>query len=482
MPEERPPETKKESRARSTRTILLLATPIAIVLLLLGAYILYRSSLARQVEARLAALRAAGLPATCAELDEWHARPPEGQNAAELYEQATKLLVARSALSTRERTPGKGIITTVFPDGDDETDSLTTSLPLGYTYGVPERDETLSPDILSAAQAYLATSQEPLRLIHEAARRPACRWQVDYSKGIEPRAPAPWARFCHLLCLEATIASRDGDGSRAIDAFESLTALGDDVASAPFVFRTGWRLTEIGVRSLEDTVSHLVLPDESLSRSIEILRNAESKISFGRSLMGERCFAVWLYEQPLDKATRDYLGYGVGYWHVGARYYIWSGGREHDLLLTLETFERLFALEAVPLPQRLDRLDDIKRWFSSQVGPARRKYVKNYVFSPVAVPHLFGNIEEEASIVARLRAARTALAVERFRLATRRLPSALAEIAPRYLPELPLDPFDGRPLRYKILEKGFALYSIGANKLDDGGVSGTDEITFTVDR
>ena len=52
------------------------------------------------------------------------------------------------------------------------------------------------------------------------------------------------------------------------------------------------------------------------------------------------------------------------------------------------------------------------------------------------------------------------------------LPDKLEALIPRYLPELPMDPFDGKPLRYDKAK----IWSVGANLKDDGGdgVSGKD--------
>ena len=53
---------------------------------------------------------------------------------------------------------------------------------------------------------------------------------------------------------------------------------------------------------------------------------------------------------------------------------------------------------------------------------------------------------------AHLDLARTALAIERYRLATGAVPSELDELVPEHLQEMPLDPFDGRPIRYRRTE------------------------------
>ena len=71
--------------------------------------------------------------------------------------------------------------------------------------------------------------------------------------------------------------------------------------------------------------------------------------------------------------------------------------------------------------------------------------------------------------MARMQVARTALAVERYRLATGQLPEDLSELVPSHLEEIPLDPFDGRPLRYKKRDGGYVVYSVGPDGTDDGG-------------
>ena len=84
------------------------------------------------------------------------------------------------------------------------------------------------------------------------------------------------------------------------------------------------------------------------------------------------------------------------------------------------------------------------------------------------------------------RVTRAALAVERFRLGAGALPENLADVVPRYLDVLPEDPYDGNPLRYRKLDKGFVVYSIGKDGIDDGGepqeARAKGDITFRVRR
>ncbi len=89
----------------------------------------------------------------------------------------------------------------------------------------------------------------------------------------------------------------------------------------------------------------------------------------------------------------------------------------------------------------------------------------------------------------RLLAARTACAVERWRLVhPDRLPDSLAELVPKFLDRVPVDPIDGQPLRYRKTARGYCIYSIGTNLQDDGGLEASadyykpHDVTFIVER
>ena len=64
----------------------------------------------------------------------------------------------------------------------------------------------------------------------------------------------------------------------------------------------------------------------------------------------------------------------------------------------------------------------------------------------------------------------TAIALKRFERRHGKLPAELSALVPEFLKAAPLDPMDGRPLRYRTTgEKTFLLYSVGLDGKDDGG-------------
>jgi hypothetical protein len=72
-------------------------------------------------------------------------------------------------------------------------------------------------------------------------------------------------------------------------------------------------------------------------------------------------------------------------------------------------------------------------------------------------------------VQARLHSAIVSIAVEHYRQVHNRWPATLADLVPAGLAQVPLDPFDGAALRYRRLEDGVVIYSIGPDGKDNGG-------------
>ena len=126
-------------------------------------------------------------------------------------------------------------------------------------------------------------------------------------------------------------------------------------------------------------------------------------------------------------------------------------------------------VELGTLPQRQQRSQALdaevavirKKWYRPLFGLANGNY-----------PNL--NRKELWSI-AWIRTVVTTLAVERFRLKYGQRPADTAALVPEFLPEVPQDPIDEKPLRYRREANGYVVYSIGANGRDDGGRLGPAE-------
>lgn len=161
-----------------------------------------------------------------------------------------------------------------------------------------------------------------------------------------------------------------------------------------------------------------------------------------------------------------------------------SGQRELDHLKYLNLMTEAAEASRVDYPDRLRRLNAIRE--------KAEKLPFYLIGSRISVPSVLSATTRDARSIALGRIVLAALAVERFRNDTRRLPESLAELMPRYLNAVPIDPFDGKPVRYKPFaspKRGYVVYSVGEDGKDDGGAgkskrgpSSEPDITFTVER
>jgi hypothetical protein len=80
------------------------------------------------------------------------------------------------------------------------------------------------------------------------------------------------------------------------------------------------------------------------------------------------------------------------------------------------------------------------------------------------------SVEYWVQVAARADLNRAAVASTRFRLAHGRLPASFEELVQAgLLPAVPVDPFDGKPLRFAAQDGYVFIYTIGARRTDYGG-------------
>lgn len=135
----------------------------------------------------------------------------------------------------------------------------------------------------------------------------------------------------------------------------------------------------------------------------------------------------------------------------------WAHHLDRDLLPTVAAHpDRLF-LEKVSLLR--------------QTANAAQASVSPYEWvSRISLPHHGDLLIALGRHVATVQQSVVFCALERHRLANGNYPDRLAELVPRFLPTIPLDVFDGQPLRYaNTPPNGHRVYSVGQNGRDNGG-------------
>jgi hypothetical protein len=412
---------------------------ILIILLLVGIgyFVFFRLSLKSKLQARIDAIRAAGYPVTCIELDQWYKIPPNAENAAYTIEDAFSF----------------------YKTWDKEK---SRPLPLVGRADLPPRTEPLPVEMKALIAEYIADNKKALELFHQAAGIEHCRYFIDLSAGLATLLPhvSEMRNAARLLELEAILHAEDGDGAAAtlsaISGFGIARSLAKEPVTVSQLVRSGCQ--NVAISTVEQVVNRTELTDEQLIELIERVRESERVSDISRAFAGERCMGIAIIRDPEDVIMGGNIPVLV---RPVLSLYKTVGLAEADGVIFLDLMDGYMKSTRLPLHERQKAVDAVSAKIQSTS--------KIHVLLHEIIPALSRVTTLELRTIAHLRTADAALAVQRYRLASGKLPDKLADLVPTYLQSVPEDPFDGNELRYKKLEPGFVVYSVGEDLSDDGG-------------
>jgi hypothetical protein len=150
------------------------------------------------------------------------------------------------------------------------------------------------------------------------------------------------------------------------------------------------------------------------------------------------------------------------WWRVRyAKLTIRDGVRQHYPHL-LRLHNRAIEIARLPLHEQASAENDLKREIVL-LSPKSMFFAHSW---PDVI--VIGPMFREK--VACLRCLVVLLALERYRQQKGTWPTTLEELTPKLLKAVPLDPFIGKPLRYKRLHNRVIVYSVGPDTIDNGGI------------
>src|ERR1017187_513612 len=468
--------------------------PLTIIVFLLvgimALYFIYRHALALGIQARIDAIHHAGFPATCAELDKWYPQPPAVENAADVYREA----FAHYAMWTNKETQFSVLVPSVRNTNKFTSVSRPRRdlLPIVGTAKLPPRTEPLSPEMQKLVAEYLSDNAESLRLLHEAGSMKSCRYPVDLTKGAYALLPhlSSVRQAARLFELESIQYTEKQQLQPAVELVVASLGVSRSLNQEPILISYLVHVACEGITldSLERILNRMSLTDEQLATLAAAIEESENPQALTRAFVGDRCEKVDIFQGlrtgKISPGEIPFIGNGESFWpRFLIAGYSSTGLLQLDEREYLDTMERYVKATQLPPPESIasfhvvdEKLQHLTRW---------------RVLTRLLLPSISPLASKAAQCDAKIRDAQAALAVERYRLANGKLPSQLSDLVPTFLPAVPSDPFDGKPLRYKTLAKGYVVYSVGDDREDNGGaekdskgvswVPGTD-ISFTVER
>jgi len=229
-------------------------------------------------------------------------------------------------------------------------------------------------------------------------------------------------------------------------------------------------LGKMAIDEIQRGMNEATFSDADLARLQTGLREFRFESGLKQALIGERAMAYTACIDPLKMTDGKTTPTPDEVRAIASR----PPQRVADAAKILEVFRRMIEcadkppLESIRTGKEVEaELDELLK---SPIGNL------TYIMTLLLVPATGYAAEGFADATARRDAADVALAVELYRRKHGYWPKDLAQLVPEFLPVVPVDPFDGKPLRMTVSAEEFKAYSIGRDGTDDGGKL-SDQVT-----
>jgi hypothetical protein len=337
--------------------------------------------------------------------------------------------------------------------------------------------EQLPPEDFARLKKELADVRPVLLEARKLAGMPRGRHHISYQRNVLDtllRDQIEGRRISRLLVLDALRHDQEGNLKEALvscrAALNTARAIGDEPFASSQLIRTAGVVAVC--QAVEHTLGQGEPPQEEIIAISKLLAEEDAYADLIVSARGERA---------VDHGTFDALESGdvsFGQMAVGktewtdrfyALFYRDNLRDEHPIMLTLMT--RWVAIAQLPSSEQAQ----VERQFEQEV----RDQPQSAILTRLLLPHLTKLGEASRRKHACIRCISAALAAECYRQTHKRWPDSLDQLSPQFLPAVPLDPFDGSPLRYRRIEDGVVIYSLGNDGVDDSGHLDPERMTQT---
>lgn len=417
-----------------------LACVLVVLLLFIAVLAIGSFVSARQLQAELDKIRAAGEPVTMADLEAFYARPPKDRDATQLWLDVFAVIDSPGYQSDAKALPILGENELLIVGEND-----VAPLP-GEPW--PELDD---------AEEFLAKYREPLEKMHEAARmRGEARFPLKFSDGIAMRLPQqPLRGAVRLLKLESEVRAHQGDSREAAESVRAIFAAARTFERQSFLVSLLCQIAmnDVACEQIERLLPIVEFSEDDLIQFDRELAAIDELAAFHRALLGERAMLRDIFANPASLGTEAPHG--------------WLLLRKADETTYLKlTAMEIAAARSNTLPLR-DAIRQTQDEVASYLKAPRAAW--RFPITHKLMTDLNPVVDSVCRAQAQHAATRSAIAIERYRRKTGLAPKTLNELVPEFLDQPPIDPFDGAPMRYLSGAAGYKVYSIGPDGIDQGG-------------
>ncbi len=365
---------------------------------------------------------------------------PDRDNAAEIYQQAFEAMGRRHKEDTSSPSAWQ------WDDAWTKAwDKQWSKWDLAAVESGKLDKELHDPEL----RRFMERQEPALRLLRKAASMPGCRFERVYVQPdlTQPLPVRSMLTASQLLTLDTIYSAANGNRQRTVADINAAFRMAEHFGSHPW-------LMPVLVAAVTDA-----LAVQSLQAALALYPNPPNDVAavkISDSMSYHALFArAWRYE-----AAASMLPPAYGYF----------------LLVDDSAARRRYSAE-------LDEAAQLPYW---QVKDRLRDLDQRAEHNPIGMipwTSIGAIMEKGTKAEARRDAARLGLALYAYRARNGKFPAKLDDLAPEFIESVPLNPYDGEPMKVQRTERGMTIYSVGPLQAGPhGGFSDGDkgDITFTV--
>jgi hypothetical protein len=321
---------------------------------------------------------------------------------------------------------------------------------------------TATPASIARVKRFLVSEREPLSEIVAATKRPVCYFSYRYEDGAYLLLPelAQSKTAVRLLCARARLAADRGEIDAALGDITAARIVGRHIGTIPILISA---LVELAIESmLMEQLCHVLQVASKTKSNLDKIELAlkgfggpiDLRIAFGGELVLGRSTIHGIRSSKDMEALSGNPVRGRGMPIPAA---------------VLRSFDARFVAAWRKIYTNTPRNpNDWPSTYESFVEVEKSLWVDesplnamNVALFPVLNQSAFSIIRQ----IANRRVSAASIRLMKIKLETSRYPTS-----PPALGDDTIDPFDGKPLRYKLEGSGFRIWSIDRDLQDNGGV------------
>ena len=357
-------------------------------------------------------------------------------------------------------------------------------------FPIPPQPQSPAADVLLALSKHDLDIEE----LREAAKLPGSRFPLEYDNDNPAAILLPHLaslRICsQTLALRATAELQNDQSGKALDDVKLSLRLVESVRNEPLLISHLVRLAilQISVQPIyEGLAAHRWSDAQLIALEAELAKLnylADYKLVMrGEMILFQHGLIDYLRHHPEKVITSfgvDAYDSEAPRWQQSLCHLIPSGWFYQNEL----SCARLMVQFYIPLADT--NRQTISPAMAHQADAAiesDRSHLNAYnVLENLLLPALSSAARKFAYAQTSADLARTAITLERCRLAHGEFPEKLEALAPQFIKEVPHDVIGGQPLHYHRTADGkFILYSVGWNETDESGVVGLKKDSERID-